>query len=158
MLRYSPISKKNLGEEASYRLAGLWVYKPNNNSANIGEGVITVWLPEHLVVKVRKYTKFVCDNHCVFSLTPSVVTKEPKFHQNIYNVWMLDLRDFNIHWKRLSPLPRPWHYVYALSYLNGDGSNYIWQQTHSDSSEAEGWKLGALRKGEDKDMNSLNCE
>jgi hypothetical protein len=71
---------------------------------------------------------------------------------------MLDLRDFNIHWKRLPPLPRLWDYVYALSYLNGDGSSYIWQQTHSDSSEAEGWKLGALRKGEDKEMNSLNCE
>jgi hypothetical protein len=32
------------------------------------------------------------------------------------------------------------------------------KHTVSDSSEAEGWKLGALRKGEDKEMNSLNCE
>jgi hypothetical protein len=150
--------KRTPREEASYRLEGLWVCRPDNNSANIGEGVITVRLPEHPVVKVHKYTKFVCDNHRVFSLTPSVVTKEPEVRQNIYNVWMLDLRDFNIHWKRLPPLPRLWDYVYALSSLNGDGSSYIWQQTHSDSSEAEGWKLGASRKGEDKEMNSLNCE
>jgi hypothetical protein len=77
--------KRTSGEEASYKLAGLWVCRPDNNNANICEGAITVWLPEHTLLKVRKYTKFVCDNHRVFSLTPSVVTKEPKVRQNIYN-------------------------------------------------------------------------
>jgi hypothetical protein len=150
--------KKTSGEEASYKLAGLWVCRPDNNNANIWEGAITVRLPEHPLLKVQKYTKFVCDNHRIFSLTPSVVTKEPKVRQNIYNVWMLDLRDFNIRWKSLPPLPRLWNHVYALSSLNGDESSYIWQRRRSDSSDGEGWKLSELWKGEDKNINSSKCE
>jgi hypothetical protein len=150
--------KKTTGEEASYKLAGLWVCRPDNNNANIWEGAITVRLPERPLLKVQKYTKFVYDNHRIFSLTPSVVTKEPKVRQNIYNVWMLDLRDFNIRWKSLPPLPRLWNHVYALSSLNGDESSYIWQRRRSDSSDGEGWKLSELWKGEDKNNNSLKCE
>jgi hypothetical protein len=64
--------KRILGEEASYRLADLWVCRPDNNSANIGEGVIRVQLPEHPVVKVHKYTKFfVRESSCIFAHTIS---------------------------------------------------------------------------------------
>eukprot|EP00253_Pinus_taeda_P016881 PITA_16881 len=145
-------------DEASYRLVGLWVSTPENNNCNLGDSAVTVRLPEHPLLDVPKYTKFLCDNHHVFSLTPSFVTEDTEAPTKIYNVWMLDLRDFNIHWKRLPPLPRLGKYVYASSSLNGDESSYIWQRRQSDSSEAEGWKLSASRKLGDKDLNSLNCE
>ena len=39
--------KKTSGEEDSYKLFNLWVCKPDNNNANICEGVIIVRIPEH---------------------------------------------------------------------------------------------------------------
>jgi len=149
-------------KESSYRLVSLWVCRPSDNNGHICEGAITIRLPEHPIVEVKKYNfaKFVCDNHRVFSFTPSVVTvtEDPKVRQNIYNVWMLDLTDFNVHWKRLPPLPRLGNCVYASSSLSGDKSSYIWQRKRSGYSEADGWKLSAVRSGEDQNMNSLKCK
>lgn len=134
----------------SYVLLSLRVCRPSNISDRIDEGAITIRLPKHPSIQVHKceFERIVCDNHRVFTFTPSAVAQEPNVPQLMYNVWMLDLRDFNLHWERLPPLPKLGNFVYASSSsLNGDESSYIWQRRCSDSSKAEGWKLHRLSSG-----------
>jgi hypothetical protein len=105
--------KRTSGEEASHRLAGLWVCGPDNNNANICEAAITARPPEHPLVKVQKYTKFVRQSSCIFSHTISCnkrTQRPPKYIQCV-DVWFKRLQ-YSL--EETSPLPRLWDYVYAL--------------------------------------------
>ena len=97
----------------SYVLLSLRVCRPSNISDRIDEGAITIRLPKHPSIQVHKceFEIIVCDNHRVFTFTPSAVAQEPNVPQLMYNVWMLDLRDFNLHWERLPPLPKLGNFV-----------------------------------------------
>eukprot|EP00253_Pinus_taeda_P028728 PITA_28728 len=83
---------------------------------------------------------FVCDGENLYLFTPGVVTREePKVRHKVYKVWMLNLREFNVVWKRLPRLPRLGDYIYAST--TSEGHRYIWQRRGNHSSEASVWKL-----------------
>ena len=51
-------------------------------------------------------TIFLCDGESVYVLSPATVTEKQNVPIDVYNVWMLDLREFNLRWKKLPSLPR----------------------------------------------------
>jgi hypothetical protein len=92
-------------------------------------------------------TIFLCDGESVYVLSPATVTEKQNVPIDVYNVWMLDLREFNLRWKKLPSLPRlgEEYNIYASICV---GERYIWQRRRTLSSEADGWKLSGSGSGE----------
>jgi hypothetical protein len=80
---------------------------------------------------------FLCDGESVYVLSPATVTEKQNVPIDVYNVWMLDLREFNLRWKKLPSLPRlgEEYNIYASICV---GERYIWQRRRTLSSEADG--------------------
>jgi len=107
--------------------ASLWVWDPFRGMKST--------IPQPPIPNMLKGfdANFMCDGESVYVLTPSFVPV------NVYNVWMLDLREFNIRWKKLPTLPRLGKPVYASICA---GEKYIWEEKLSLSSNiTHGWKL-----------------
>jgi hypothetical protein len=95
----------------------------------------------------RLDSNYVCDGESVYVLTPVAATVIEEQPPDLYDVWMLNLREFNVRWRKLPSLPRLGKYVYSSSC---EGESYIWQRRRILSSEADGWKLSGSGENDSK--------
>lgn len=129
----APDPDKHCNEETS-----LWVWNPF-------VGITSMLPPPPIPLKSQHQTKFVCDGDRVYALYAhkrgGSVREEQNVGPDVYHVWMLNLREFNIRWKKLPPLPIVGRYVYASSC---GSESYIRQRRTTFATEECGiWKLSA---------------
>lgn len=124
---FSPNPKSPWEEDMS-----LWAWNPF-----VG---ITSMLPPPPAHLLPKYViKFVCDGERVYAIIPGFQTEEQTVEHEVYHVWTLNLREFNVIWRKLPSLPRVGRNV---DVSNCVGDIYICQRDNEFSWKSDRiWKL-----------------